>query len=257
MALEIVVLPLLKDNYGYLLHASDGTTAVVDPSEAAPVLAALDARGWRASLILDTHHHPDHVGGNLALKAATGARVVAPAADAARIPGYDEGVADGDIVRVGPEVGHVMAIPGHTRGHVAFWFSDSAAVFCGDTLFSVGCGRMFEGTPAQMWRSLGLLRGLPPETRVYCGHEYTAANLRFALSLFPDDPDLVRRSAWVGEMRAAGRPTIPSTLSQERLLNPFLRADHPRTARALGLDPQTDPVAVFAALRAAKDGFTG
>jgi hydroxyacylglutathione hydrolase len=226
----------------------------VDPSVAAPVDAKLRALGWTLTHIVNTHHHADHTGGNLELKAAWGATVVGPRADAARIPGIDVQVGDGDVWMLGQEAAHVMDVPGHTRGHIAYWFSDSAALFCGDTLFSLGCGRLFEGTPAQMWRSLSMLRGLPDETRVYCAHEYTQSNARFALSLEPDSPSLKRQMAWIEEMRKADRPTIPAALGKEKNLNPFLRADEGRLARAVGM-AGADPVAVFAEVRRRKDVF--
>jgi hydroxyacylglutathione hydrolase len=255
MALEIQLVPCLKDNYAYLLHEPvSGETAAVDPSEAEPVLAAARARGWRLSHVLNTHHHHDHTGGNLALRQATGARIVGPAADRERIPGIDLALEEDEVFRLGDRAGMVMFIPGHTRGHIAFHFADDQAVFCGDTLFALGCGRMFEGTAPQMWDSLKKLRCLPGPTRVYCGHEYTQANARFALTVEPGNAALVRRAAGIDTTRAAGKPTIPSTMAEECATNPFLRADDPATAAAAGL-PGADPVEVFAAIRARKDKF--
>ncbi|MBL8670158.1 MAG: hydroxyacylglutathione hydrolase [Alphaproteobacteria bacterium] len=255
MALDVTILPVLKDNYNFVIRAKeDGTVAVVDPSGAEPINAALRERGWRLTHILNTHHHADHTGGNLELKSTWGATVVGPRADAARIPGIDVQVGDGDVWMLGGEAAHVMDVPGHTRGHIAYWFSESNALFCGDTLFSLGCGRLFEGTPAQMWRSLSMLRGLPDHTKVYCAHEYTQSNARFALSLEPESAGLKRQMAWIEEMRAAGRPTIPSALGKEKDLNPFLRADEAPMARAVGL-AGADPVAVFAEIRRRKDAF--
>jgi hydroxyacylglutathione hydrolase len=253
--MQIELVPLLKDNYAYLLHdAATEATAVVDPSEARPVLAAARARGWRISHVLSTHHHWDHTGGNIEIKHASGCTVIGPAYDRERIPGIDVGVEEGGRVALGAAAAEVLFIPGHTRGHIAYWFPEAAALLCGDTLFSLGCGRLFEGTPQQMWHSLGKLRRLPPETRVYCGHEYTQANARFALSIDPDNPTLVARSWRVDAARAAGRATIPSTIAEERAANPFLRADEPSIAAAVGLDG-ADPVAVFAEVRRRKDSF--
>lgn len=252
--IEIDAIPALQDNYIYLLRAPDGEAAVVDPAEAAPVSARLEALGLRLTLIINTHHHADHVGGDAELKRRTGARVVGPRADAARIPDMDEGVAEGDRVAFGGEEAHVLEVHGHTRGHVAFWFPRTGALFCGDALFSLGCGRMFEGTPEQMWDSLKKLRALPDDARVHCGHEYTQANARFALSVDPDNVALRRRADEVAALRRAGAPTIPSRLGEEKAANPFLRADDPDLAARLGMDG-ADPVAVFAELRGRKDRF--
>jgi hydroxyacylglutathione hydrolase len=253
--LDIELVPLLRDNYAYLLRdRATAATAIVDPSEAAPVLRAAEARGWKLTHVLNTHHHPDHSGGNLELKAATGCKIVGPAPDRDRIPGIDIALGDGDSFALGRATARVIFIPGHTRGHVAFWFADDAALFCGDTLFALGCGRMFEGTAPQMWASLDRLRRLPPETRVYCGHEYTQSNARFALTIEPGNADLSARAKQVDALRAEGRPTIPSTMAEERATNPFLRADQPAVAAAVGL-PGADPVAVFAEVRKRKDNF--
>ncbi|MFI4985961.1 MAG: hydroxyacylglutathione hydrolase [Alphaproteobacteria bacterium] len=253
--LEIALVPCLKDNYAYLLRdAATGATAVVDPSEAEPVMAALAARGWTLTHILNTHHHRDHTGGNPALKAATGAVVVGPKADKERIPNIDVAVDDGESWRLGEAEARIIFIPGHTRGHIAFWFPESQAVFCGDTLFAIGCGRMFEGTAPQMWSSLGRLKALPPETRVFCGHEYTQANARFALTVEPGNAALKARAAAVDAARAKGRPTIPSTIGEERATNPFFRADERSIADTIGL-AGADAVAVFAEVRRRKDNF--
>jgi len=255
MALEIQLVPCLKDNYAYLLHdAASGETAAVHPSEAEPVMKAAAARGWRLTHILNTHHHWDHTGGNLALKEATGASIVGPAPDRDRIPGIDVALDEDDCFRLGDRAALVLFIPGHTRGHIAFHFADDQAVFCGDTLFALGCGRMFEGTAPQMWSSLCKLRALLGPTRVYCGHEYTQANARFALTVDRDNPDLAARALAVDATRAAGRPTVPSTMAEERAANPFLRADQKALADAVGL-PGSDPAAVFAAIRQRKDNF--
>lgn len=253
--LEIALVPLLKDNYGYLLHEpKSGLTAILDPSEAEPVLEAVAARGWRLSHILNTHHHGDHCGGNVELKAATGARVVGPAYDRARIPAIDEAVDEASGFQMGDARARVLFIPGHTRGHIAFWFEGSRALFCGDTLFSLGCGRMFEGDPLMMWSSLSKLRALPAETRIHCGHEYTEANARFALAVDPDNKALQARNAAVKALRAEGKPTIPSTLAEERAANPFLRADDPAMAQRLGLAGKPAHE-VFGEIRRRKDQF--
>lgn len=254
-SLEIALVPLLRDNYGYLLHEpADGLTAIVDPSESQPVLEAAAARGWRLTHILNTHHHHDHCGGNADLKAATGARVVGPAYDRARIPEIDEAVDEASGFRFGHLAARVLFIPGHTRGHIAFWFGEARALFCGDTLFSLGCGRLFEGDPPMMWASLSKLKALPGETRIYCGHEYTEANARFALTVDPDNAALQARAAEVKALRAEGRPTVPSTMGNERAANPFLRADDAAIARRLGLEG-APAHAVFGEIRRRKDSF--
>lgn len=254
MTLEIQQIPALRDNYIYLLREPvSGAVGAVDPSVAAPVLAALSSRGWKLTHIINTHHHPDHTGGNLELKAATKAIIVGPLADKGRIPGIDVAVGDGDTFQFGSEAATVYDVPGHTRGHIAYWFKDSQVLFSGDTLFLMGCGRLFEGTPQQMWTSLSKLKALPPATRVYCGHEYTQANARFALTVEPKNADLVARAKRVDAMRAAGQSTVPGTMADELATNPFLRADVPDLQRAMGAPG--DAVATFAAIRKAKDNF--
>jgi hydroxyacylglutathione hydrolase len=254
-SLQVELIPVLRDNYVYLAHeARSGACAAVDPSVAEPVLAALDRLGWRLTHILNTHHHHDHVGGNLKLKRATGCIVVGNRDDAHRIPGIDVRVGDGGELALGQEEALVLDVSGHTIGHIAYWFREARALFCGDTMFSLGCGRLFEGTPQQMWSSLAKLRGLPGDTRVYCGHEYTESNARFALAIDPENPALRRRADEVWALRAEGRPTLPSTIAVERETNPFLRADNPNLQRAIGLEGR-DPVAAFAEIRRRKDVF--
>jgi hydroxyacylglutathione hydrolase len=252
--LEIRLLRALRDNYVYLLRDPE-TAAVgaVDPSEAGPVFAALAETGWRLTHVLNTHHHPDHTGGNLALKEKTGCTIVGPRADRARIPGIDIDVADGEEYVFGKQAARVFDVPGHTRGHIAFWFGGSRALFCGDTLFTLGCGRLFEGTPQQMWHSLSKLRALPPETRVYCGHEYTQANARFAVTVEPKNEALLARSRRIDELRQRELPTVPGTMGEELATNPFLRADQPALQAAMGA--VGDPVATFAEIRRRKDVF--
>ena len=241
--LEVVQVPVLSDNYVYLAHdAASGDTAVIDPAVADPVLAAAETRGWRITQILNTHWHPDHVGANLAIKAASGCRITGPVGEAAKIPGLDRAVAEGDEVRIGEHVGRVIDVPGHTAGHNAYHFAAAGLLFCGDTLFAMGCGRLFEGSPEQMFESLGKLMALPDRTLVYCAHEYTAANGRFALSVEPGNAELQARMAEVVAAREAGRPTVPSTIALERATNPFTRAAS---------------VDEFALRRSAKDSFRG
>lgn len=253
--LDIRRIPALTDNYLWLVREpASGLVAVVDPAEAEPVETALATLGWTLTHILNTHHHKDHTGGNLALKAKWNATVVGPAADAERIPGIDVEVGDGETYILGEESAEVFDVPGHTRGHIAYWFPDSDALFCGDTLFALGCGRLFEGTPAQMWASLGKFDAMPDETLVFCAHEYTQSNARFALTVDGGNVALIARARAVDDARAKGQATVPSTLGEERATNPFLRADDPELARNVGLDAR-DPVAVFAEIRQRKDHF--
>lgn len=253
--LLIEQIPVLQDNYVWLLHDPvGGATAVVDPADPGPVLERLDRLGWRLSHILNTHHHDDHVGGNLALKAATGAKVVGARHDARRIPGIDARMGDGDSFLLGTAAAVVLEVPGHTSGHIAYWFPDSRAVFAGDTLFMLGCGRLFEGSPAQMWASLLKLRALPPDTMVYCAHEYTQSNARFARLLERDNTELMARVTDIDRRRGQGQSTVPAALGLEIATNPFLRADVESTKKAVDL-AGADPVAVFAEIRRRKDVF--
>ena len=253
--LEIHQIPVLSDNYVYLAHdAASGQTAVVDPATTDEVFAALEEKGWQLTHILNTHHHMDHVGGNEVLKAATGCTIVGPKADAERIPGIDVALADGDSYALGGSEAKVFDVPGHTKGHIAFWFEDSDALFCGDTLFALGCGRLFEGTPQQMWHSLSKFRDLPGQTQVYCAHEYTQSNAAFAVTVEPDNENLISRAAEIDALRAEGKRTVPSSLAEELATNPFLRPDSPDLQRTLGLEG-ADLVAVFAETRKRKDNF--
>jgi hydroxyacylglutathione hydrolase len=226
----------LDDNYGVLLHDPEsGATAAIDAPEAAPIEAALASTGWRLTDILVTHHHADHTGGIAALKEKHGCRVVAPHGEAARIPLVDETVRENDKVRVGNLEARVLETPGHTAGHITYMFPAEKLAFVGDTLFSIGCGRVIEGTPEMMWQSLLKLRALPDETRIYCGHEYTKANVRFARSIEPGNAALAAREKEVEKLVAAREPTIPSTIGEEKAANPFLRADVPEVAQSVGL----------------------
>ena len=253
--LEVHQIPVLSDNYVYVARDPEtGVCAAVDPAVAGPVLDTLDRLGWSLTMILNTHHHHDHVGGNLELKKATGCTIVGNRADARRIPGIDIGVGEGDEVAIGSQKARVIEISGHTVGHIAYWFEVARTLFCGDTLFALGCGRLFEGTAAQMWSSLGKLRALPNDALVYCAHEYTQSNAAFALTVEPGNPALQARAEEVRALRAAGRPTVPSTMAEERATNPFLRADDEGLKRAAGLAGRDD-VAVFAEIRRRKDVF--
>ncbi len=245
----------LSDNYGVLLHdPATGATAAIDAPEAAAVEAALQATGWKLTDILVTHHHADHTDGIEALKDKYKCRVVAPAAEADKIPAVDETVREGDKVKVGNLVSNVIETPGHTLGHIVYWFHADKIVFAADTLFSIGCGRVIEGTPAQMWTSLKKLRDLPDDTQVYCGHEYTASNVKFALTIEPDNAALKARAAEVTQQIAKGEPTIPVTIGAEKKDNPFLRADIPEVAAGIGMagKPAAD---VFTEIRKRKNNF--
>ena len=222
--LEIVRIPALSDNYVWLVHdPASNETIVVDPSEAAPVLAEAEARGWTISQIWNTHWHPDHTDGNAAIK-ALGATVSGPAAEAEKIPTLDVALREGDTVRIGAHVATVMETPGHTAGHIVFHMADDAALFSGDTLFAMGCGRLFEGGPTQMYANMQRLATLPPETIVYCAHEYTQSNGRYAAAAEPDNAAVTERMSDVDAKRAAGEPTVPTTIALELATNPFLRA---------------------------------
>jgi hydroxyacylglutathione hydrolase len=245
----------LKDNYGVLVHDTEsGATASIDAPEAAPIEAALKATGWKLTDILVTHHHADHTGGIAALKDKYKCRVVAPAAEADSIPAVDHTVREGDKVMVGKLTANVIETPGHTNGHISYWFHADKLAFVGDTLFSIGCGRVIEGTPGMMWRSLMKLRDLPNDTEIYCGHEYTAANIHFARTIEPVNPVLAAREAQANKQIAQGEPTIPVTIGDEKLANPFLRADQPEVAAGIGMTgkPATQ---VFAEIRARKNKF--
>jgi hydroxyacylglutathione hydrolase len=253
LAIEIV--PCLSDNYAYLIRdGASGLVGIVDPSEPEPVKQALARTGWTLTHILNTHHHFDHTGGNIPLKEQFGAQVVGPAKDRERIPGIDIGVDETAPWQFGGQTVRILEIPAHTRAHIAFAFEREKAVFTGDTLFSMGCGRLFEGTPQMMWASLSKLMRLADDTRIYCGHEYTLSNGRFALTLEPGNRDLTARMKDVEALRAKPAPTIPSTLGLEKKTNPFLRPDSPEIRQTLRMASASN-VEVFAETRRRKDVF--
>ena len=253
--LEILQLPVLNDNYIYLIQDNgSGETAVIDPAEAAPVLSALKQKKWRLDYVYNTHHHGDHVGGNIELKSRTGCRIVGAKRDRNRIPGIDIEVEEGDRITLGSSKARILDVPGHTLGHIAYWFADSEALFCGDTLFALGCGRLFEGSAVQMWDSLSKFKALPPQTRVFCAHEYTQANGQFALTIDGDNAVLKERMEEVNRLRRNGLSTVPSTLAEEFSTNPFLRAGDRNIQKNLGL-VGGDDVTVFAKMRKNKDRF--
>jgi hydroxyacylglutathione hydrolase len=255
MTIAVEVFPARQDNYGYLIHdTATGRTAALDAPEAGPIRDALTRRGWVLSDIFITHHHLDHVEAIAELKAAFGCRVVGPRDEADKIDGLDLLVGDGDSVELGESEFAIMITPGHTLGHIVYYHAEGKHLFSADALFSLGVGRMFEGTPGPMWAGLERLRELPDETLVYCGHEYTESNARFALSVDPDNAALKARAAEVKSLREKGQPTIPFRLGEDKKANPFLRADAPELARLYGLEGQRLD-AVFAALRKAKDSF--
>lgn len=255
MPLQIVTVPCLADNYAYLAHdMATGATAVIDVPDAGPILTALAARDWKASHILITHHHADHIDGVEALAASTGARVIGAAADAHRLPPLDEALAPGDSLRIGMDTASVLDASGHTVGHVAFHFPASRALFSGDSLMVMGCGRVFEGTAAMAFDTVTRLGALPAATRLFSGHEYAQTNSRFALTVDPANAALKNRAAFIDQTRAVGGFTVPATLDQERATNPFLRATDPGLRAALEMAGARD-VDVFAELRQRRNAF--
>ncbi len=251
--LEVHQFPCLSDNYGYLLHdTASGETTCIDTPDADAYLREAAAKAWTITQIWNTHWHPDHAGGNEAIKAATGCTIVAPAAEAARITGIDREVSHGDRVALGDYTASVIDVGGHTLGHIAYYLPEASLAFVGDSVFALGCGRMFEGTPSQFWASLLRVKALPAETTLYCAHEYTASNARFAVHADPNNAALAAYVAEITVKRAAGEWTVPTRLDRELATNPFLRADDPALAARWG---GGDAVTTFAALRAAKDSF--
>jgi hydroxyacylglutathione hydrolase len=252
-SLEIVRIPVLSDNYVWLMREpQSGYVGVVDPAVAAPVLAEADKRRWKITHVLNTHHHGDHVGGNLEIKKATGCTIVGNRRDKARIPGLDVAVDDGDRYRFGEAEAEIFFIPGHTSGHIAYAFRDQRALFCGDTIFALGCGKMFEGTPQQFWTSLSRLRSLPDNMRVYCAHEYTQSNARFAVTVETDNAQLMARLGRCRPRPRRGHGALAAR--REKQTNPFLRADLPGVQKAVGMVGK-DPALVFAEVRHRKDVF--
>ena len=253
--LEIYQIPCLQDNYGFLVHDPEtGATATIDTPGVAPINQALAAKGWRLTHILNTHHHFDHAGGNEELKAQWNCQVVGAAIDAERIPGIDVALADGDTLTLGSKQARIIEVPGHTSGHIAYYFAADEVAFVGDTLFALGCGRLFEGTPEQMSESLGKIMALPDATTVYCAHEYTEANAAFAVTMEPANPALQQRVKEIQSLRAAGKPTVPTSIGLERATNPFVRSDSAELQAVLNLSG-ADEVAVFAETRRRKDHF--
>jgi hydroxyacylglutathione hydrolase len=253
MALIVHQFPCLADNYGFLLHdEASGETACIDTPDGAEYLRQAQAKGWRITQIWNTHWHRDHAGGNLAVKAATDCLITAPSGDASKIEGVDRTVDQGDTVVLGTFVAQVINVGGHTLGHVAYHVPEAAIAFVGDSLFALGCGRMFEGTAQQFWASLSRLKVLPEQTMLYCAHEYTQANARFALHADPDNAGLADYAREIDARRAGGEATVPFMLERELATNPFLRADDGRLGKRWG---GGDAVSVFAALREAKNEF--
>ncbi len=253
--LEIHQIPVLNDNYLYLFKDSQtDAVGIVDPAEAEPVLEKLEELGWKLTHIVNTHHHWDHTGANLELKEKTGCVVVGSKKDAARIPGIDIKLEEGDIFEFGSQKARIFEVSGHTIGHIAYWFEKAGALFCGDTLFALGCGRLFEGSPAQMWDSLKKFLALPDDTKVYCAHEYTEANARFAITIEPKNARLMARFDDILAKRAKNIPTVPTTIGEEKSTNPFLRPDSPDVLEELDM-AGADPVSVFAEIRHRKDTF--
>ena len=253
--LDIIQLPVLNDNYIYIIHEPvSGETAVVDPAIAEPVLDTIKTKGWTLTFILNTHHHWDHVGANLELKEKTNCQILACESDHSRIPGIDKGLKHGDTIKLGNQVAEIIETPGHTIGHIVYHFRNNNALFCGDTLFSMGCGRLFEGTAEQMWQSLQQLKKLPSQTKIYCTHEYTQANGKFALTLEPDNQQLLQRIQQVSQLRADNKATVPSTIEQELATNPFFREDSQAIQQSINMTGQP-AVEIFKKVRELKDSF--
>ncbi|WP_421725725.1 hydroxyacylglutathione hydrolase [Bauldia sp.] len=255
MPLEIEQFPCRDDNFGVLIHDPEArATASIDAPEFQPIVDHLAERGWGLDTILVTHHHADHVEANLTLKTAYECTIIGPARSVDQIPGIDKTVNEGDSFTFGSYDVRVIATPGHTLDHIGYYLPTAKVAFVADTLFALGCGRVFEGTPEMMWGSLEKLMALPDDTMVYCGHEYTQANAQFALTIEPDNPELVARAKEIDALRAAGKPTLPTTIGREKATNPFLRVDEPGIRQRLRLEHAT-PAEVFAEIRSRKDNF--
>ena len=255
MPITVKQFPCFQDNYGYLVRdEASGIVAAIDSPEPDKINDVLLAENWHLDIILNTHHHWDHAGGNLALKEKWNCEIIAPKGEADKIPGADRLVSENDIVAIGDTKALVFDTPGHTSGHIIYHFIDDGLAFVGDTIFALGCGRLFEGTPQEMWTSLSKIAAMPRETKLYCAHEYTEANAKFALSIEPDNQALVAHTEEIFAARLAGHYTVPTSVAIERAVSPFLRADDPALAAALGM-AGADPVDVFAEVRRRKDNF--
>ena len=253
--LQIHQFPCLADNYGFLLHdETTGITATVDTPDAQAILQALQHKNWKLSYILNTHHHWDHAGGNMELKQITGCKIAGPRAESSRIPGIDIQLGEGDRFELGSFTASIYDTPGHTSGHIVYHFADAHVAFIGDTLFAIGCGRLFEGTAEQMWNSLQKIMQWPDDTKLYCAHEYTQANALFALTVDPDNPELLRRSNEIDQLRRRQLPTVPTTLKLEKRTNPFLRPSDSHIRKQLNMINAND-VEVFAKIRKLKDQY--
>lgn len=252
--LKIHQFPCLNDNYGFLAHdTASGETAAIDTPDAGRYLEEADRQGWRITQIWNTHWHPDHAGGNLAIRKASACKIIGPAGEADKIPGLDLSVGMGDVVKLGEQSAQIIDVPGHTLGHIAYFLEDAGTAFVGDAVFALGCGRVFEGNPAMMWESLSRIKALPAQTMLYCAHEYTQSNARFAETIETGNAALKDYIAEIDEKRASGKATVPMPLSRELATNPFLRADVPELQAAMG--HSGDAVATFAEIRSRKDRF--
>ena len=254
ISIDIHQFPCLNDNYGYLVHEPvSGETAAIETPDAERYLEEARLKGWKITQIWNTHWHPDHAGGNIRLKEATGCRIIGPAGEAAKIPGLDQAVKGGDLVALGRAEALVIDVPGHTLGHIAFHFAGQGAAFVGDSVFALGCGRVFEGTMEMMWESLKRVKALPPETLLYCAHEYTAANAKFAVTIEPENKALKEYVAWIEKQRSENLPTVPALLERELATNPFLRAD--KSVMQIAMGHPGNAAATFGEIRGRKDRF--